>query len=65
MTFYPDIDIFENELIQNYKGVLVQLLRDHTTQENIFWATDNYEEMGDAYSYNAQITKELISGENG
>lgn len=65
MRVYPDIDIFENELIQKYDGVLDQLLRDHTTGQNIFWATDNYELLGDHYSYYAQITKDLISGENG
>ena len=27
--------------------VLEQLLRDHTTQRNIFWATNDYEQWGD------------------
>ena len=65
MTYFPDIDIFENELIQKYEGVLEQLLRDHTTEQNIYWATDNYEHLGAEYSYHAQITKDLISGVNG
>lgn len=65
MTYFPEIDIFENELIQKYEGVLEQLLRDHTTGQNIFWATDNYEHLGAEYSYHAQITKDLISGVNG
>lgn len=65
MTYFPEIDIFENELIQKYEGVLEQLLRDHTTEQNIFWATDNYEHLGAEYSYHAQITKDLISGVNG
>lgn len=65
MTYFPEIDIFENELIQKYEGVLEQLLRDHTTDQNIFWATDNYEHLGVDYSYHSQITVYSISGENG
>jgi len=65
LTYFPEIDIFENELIQKYEGVLEQLLRDHTTGQNIFWATDNYEHLGAKYSYHAQITQDLISGING
>ena len=41
------------------------MLRDHTTQKNIFWATDNYEYLGKAYSFNSQILPELITGDNG
>lgn len=65
MTYFPEIDIFENELIQKYEGVLEQLLRDHTTDQNIFWATDNYEHLGVDYSYHSQITVYSISGVNG
>lgn len=60
-----EIDILENEIIEQYPGVLEILLRDHTTQKNIFWATDNYEHLGPAFGANAQITPELITGENG
>lgn len=65
MTYFPEIDIFENDLIQKYKGVLEQLLRDHTTDQNIFWATDNYEHLGADYSYHSQISVNSISGVNG
>ena len=34
-------------------------------QVNIFWATDNYTNLGDGYSYADQITAEKITGENG
>jgi hypothetical protein len=44
------IDILENELIEKYPHVLDTLLRDHTTQENIFWATDNYEHIGEIHT---------------
>jgi hypothetical protein len=59
------IDILENELVAQYPDVLEILLKDHTTQKNIFWATKNYEHLGDQYSGNAFILPELITGENG
>lgn len=59
------IDILENEIVQQYPGVLDILILDHTTQKNIFWATDNYESLGDSYKYNAPITADLITGDNG
>tara|TARA_R110002072_G_scaffold88982_4_gene199467 strand:- start:34 stop:1038 length:1005 start_codon:yes stop_codon:yes gene_type:complete len=59
------IDILENELIEKYPEVLGILLRDRTTQKNIFWATDNYEHFGDSYRFNSEILAELITGEKG
>ena len=59
------IDILENDIIEKYPEVLDTLLRDHTTQKNIFWATNNYEHLGKGYSFGAQILSELITGENG
>jgi hypothetical protein len=59
------IDILENELIENYPVVLEILLYDHTTQKNIFWATDNYEYMGNLYNFKSQILPELITGVKG
>jgi hypothetical protein len=59
------IDILENELIEKYPDVLGILLRDQTTQKNIFWATDNYEHLGDAYKFNSEILPHLITGEKG
>ena len=59
------IDILENEIVQQYPEVLEILIRDHTSQKNIFWATNNYQHLGDAYAYNSLITSDLISGENG
>jgi len=44
--------------------VLRTLLRDHTTGRNIFWATHDYEALGSAYDYHAEILPELITGEN-
>ena len=59
------IDILENELIEKYPHVLDTLLLDHTTQQNIFWATDNYIHLGEKYSFNSQILPDLISGDYG
>ena len=59
------VDIQENEMLKEYPEVLVQLLRDHTTGKNIFWATHDYECLGDGYEYNSEITIESITGENG
>ncbi len=59
------IDILENEIVDQYPDVLEILLRDHTTQENIFWATNSYEHLGEAYSFASYILPELITGDNG
>jgi len=60
-----EIDIKENEILEKYDDVLQILLRDHTTQKNIFWATNNYEYLGEGYKYYDQILPELITGDNG
>ena len=60
-----DIDILENDLLQKYPEVLDILLRDHTTQQNIFWATDNYQELGNEYQFHSQIKTTSITGGNG
>ena len=59
------IDILENELIEKYPDVLGILLRDQTTQKNIFWATDTYDHLGDSYRFNSEILPDLITGEKG
>jgi len=61
----PGIDILENEFVEQYPDVLEILLRDHTTQKNIFWATNNYEHLGEAYRFDSQILPKLITGNNG
>ena len=59
------IDILENEIVDHYPDVLEILLRDHTTQENIFWATNSYDHLGEAYNFNSYILPESITGDNG
>ncbi|MBN2648916.1 MAG: hypothetical protein JXR50_04150 [Prolixibacteraceae bacterium] len=55
----------ENEIRKQYPEVLEILLRDHTTQKNIFWATNNYEHFGKGYRFDDQILPELITEKNG
>ncbi len=64
-TGLPYIDIREDDLSAISPEVLETLLRDHTTGKNIFWATHDYEALGSAYDYHAQIMPELITGEHG
>lgn len=59
------IDILENDIIEKYPNVLDLLLKDHTTQNNIFWATENYIELGANYQFSSPILIESITGNNG
>lgn len=59
------INISENEILRSSPELLRELLRDHTTGKNIFWATHDYEELGAEYSYHSPILPELITGERG
>ncbi|WP_445715848.1 restriction endonuclease subunit M [Flavobacterium sp.] len=59
------VDIIEDKILDRYPNVLEILLQDKTTNKNIFWATDNYENLGNNYSFPAQITIDLITGRNG
>ncbi len=59
------IDISETDLLRQSEELLTELLRDHTTGGNIFWATDNYEPLGTEYGYYAPITIASITGERG
>lgn len=60
-----EVDIQENELLENHKPVFEELLRDHTTGRNIFWATNSYSALGDGYQFHDEITIPKITGENG
>ena len=62
---YDQIDIPENDILAISPDLLSMLLKDHTTQANIFWATDNYAYRGAGYQYSDPITIESITGENG
>ena len=60
-----DIDIRESDILSHYPDVLEMLLKDHTTQQNIYWATDSYADRGKGYQFNDAITVESITGDNG
>lgn len=59
------VDILENEIKAKYPEILELLLFDHTSRKNIIWATDNYENLGEHFRFDNEITLELITGENG
>ena len=59
------VDILENDILALAPDLLASLLKDHTTQGNIFWATDNYARNGLGYRFSDQITVESITGDNG
>jgi type II restriction enzyme len=58
------IDIPEDYLLKK-SNLLEILLQDKTTDENILWATDSYEIMGEMFSSQAPIKIELITSEYG
>lgn len=65
-----DADILEDDITRLSPELLNILLKDHTTssediQRNIFWATYDYECLGDGYRYGSPILPELITGTNG
>lgn len=60
-----EIDILENEILEKYPEVFDILLRDHTTQKNIFWATDDYQNFGKEFQYFSNIQTDFITGEFG
>lgn len=59
-----NIDIREDYLLKK-DALLEILLHDKTTQKNILWATDSYEQKGVKYLSTAAITADLITGKNG
>lgn len=60
-----EIDVKENSIWLEMPEVLDELLRDHTTRKNIFWATHDYENLGKGYSYNDELLPERVTGEHG
>ena len=60
-----EIDVKENSIWLEMPDVLTQLLRDHTTRKNIFWATHDYEPLGAGFDYKDEILPERVTGEYG
>ena len=59
------VDVKETGLVNIDIELLNILLKDKTTNKNIIWATDMYEERGIEYRSNSQITINAITGYNG
>ena len=60
-----NIDINETEVLKQYPEVLEMLLKDHTTKQNIYWATDSYADRGEGYQFKDAIIADSITGDNG
>lgn len=65
VVLHERVDIKENILFELDKELLNILLKDRTTNNNLIWATDEYDFLGEKYSFNSQITFDLITGING
>lgn len=59
------IDIKENYIYHLDNELLSILLKDHSSGQNIIWATDNYASRGVGYQGNDQIAVWAITGHNG
>ena len=59
------IDIKENFLRENYPDLLKILLKDHSSNKNIIWATSDYERYGKGYEKTSRIFPKLITGNKG
>lgn len=58
------IDINEDVIYDWGYGILDTLLLDHTTGKNIYWATNDYSDRGEGFSFYDEITVENITGFN-
>lgn len=56
------IDISEDDLLNLGDGILETLLKDRTTGGNIILACNDYESLGDGFSFDNEITIEKITG---
>lgn len=57
-----DIDILEGSL-RRKGNILDVLMVDRTTNNNILWATDSYQEFGKGFNPKDRITKDRVTGE--
>jgi len=65
-----EIDILEDYIEFLNPQLLSMLLRDNTTsndsvQHNIYWATNDYENMGEGFHFHDEILPQNITGEHG
>lgn len=61
VRFASEIDINESKL-SRVGNLLDLLLIDRTTKKNIVWATDSYEQYGQKFAFDKQITPSLVTG---
>ena len=59
------IDIKENYLKDRYPKLFQILLKDHSSNKNIIWATTDYERLGKGYEKTSIISSKLITGDKG
>ncbi|MDN5053939.1 hypothetical protein [Aliarcobacter butzleri] len=59
-----EVDIIEDDILKKFPLILEILLYDQTTKQNILWATDNYNYLGNNYNFSSQIKIESITGIN-
>ena len=57
-----EIDVIEDDILKKSPLILEILLYDQTTNQNILWATDNYNYLGNNYNFSSQIKIESITG---
>ena len=60
-----EVDVRENYILKIDRELLSLLLFDHTTRNNIFWATDNYIKLGKGFQADDEIAIERVTGEYG
>lgn len=58
------VDIKEDILYDLGSNILTILLKDHSSDKNIIWATNNYESLGEGYKIKDYITTFSIIGRN-
>lgn len=58
------VDVNESKLYKLSSSLLAILLQDHSSNKNIIWATDNYEELGLGYRLKDNISIFSITGRN-
>lgn len=63
-SLYTPVDLDLDGLYRKWPHIAETLLADRTTGRNIFWATDNYNDLGEGYGYDDEITIGLVTGAN-
>lgn len=59
------LDVLENDILALSEKLMSLLLFDHTAQENIYWACDDYAHLGKGYTFNDPINIDCVTGNNG